>query len=275
MHPKNNGVCFVGTSGGIAYARDSCVVNNKIYVVNSYRISIFDAENFAYITSFGSQGSGDGQFYDVVSLCSDRQYIYVIDNNPRLQKFTLEGQFISKVGSLGSGDDQFNTTRSIRHHNGKLYLIDYQNNRVKIHLASDLSYVDSFAVTAPLGAFVDAQNNYLVVRTESKLYIYRLDDKSLVKQKAISWGFGCELVNDYLYIPDYYNHKIIKYDYPTLNQIVGSYEPGQGSEPGQLNRPYHLYYWIEKNLILCGNQNSPYYIVGITPELEWKVFDLD
>jgi len=87
-------VCFVGTSGTSHASNDSCIVNGKIYVCSNHRVSIFDAETLAFISYFGSSGTGDGQFNRPVSICSDGQYLYVLDiDNHRIQKFTLAGEF--------------------------------------------------------------------------------------------------------------------------------------------------------------------------------------
>ena len=276
MYPKNNGVYFVGgVSPG--HATDACIVNGKIYVMNYSKISMFDAETLAYLGSFGSEGSGDGQFYSPFSLCSDGQYIYVSDtHNHRIQKFTLAGQFVAKIGSQGNGDDQFDQPFGIRYHNGYLYIADTNNARVKIHNASDLSYVNAFTgIGGSRIAFVDSENNYLVVRAFTEVFIYKLSDKTLVRSQAdLVGGWGAYLVDGYIYLSDWSNHSIRKYNYSDFS-YVGDYSPGQDSSPGQLSQPFHLYYWQDKNIILCGNLASPCYVVGITPELEWKVFDLD
>jgi len=276
MHPKNNGICFVGISGGATIVYDSCVVNGKIYVTSNHQVTIFDEDNFSFLGYFGSYGSGDGQFSYPRSICSDGSYLYVVEMvNCRIQKFTLSGQFVSKIGSSGSGNDQFDYPYGIRYYDGKLYVADTSNNRIKIHLASDLSYVDSWSVGIPRGIWIDTINEYLIVKSEIAVYVYKLFDKSLVRSKgSLPNGYGCCLVGNYLYLADYDNHKIKKYNYSDF-LYVGEYASGQGFLAGQLNNPFHLYYWLDKNLILSNNYGSPYYVVGITPELEWKVFDLD
>ena len=266
-----DGVCFVGGVSPV-WATDVCIVNGKIYVANKYKISMFDAETLAYLSSFGSYGSGDGQIREALSLCSDGEYIYIAEYyNNRIQKFTLTGQYVAKLGSEGSGDDKFYHPRGIRYYDGKLYVADTDNNRVKIHNASDLSYVDSFtAISVPRAISVDVENNYLVVKTWDAVYVYRLSDKSLVRsQSDLVLGTGILLVGQYLYLSDQNSNFIRKYNYSDFS-VVGDYSPGSGSGPGQLNSAYHLYYWSDKNLILCGNYNDPYYVVGITPDLKFQ-----
>ena len=134
-----------------------------------------------------------------------------------------------------------------------------------------MSFVDAFAVPAnPKVAFVDSENNHLIAKLTSSVYIYSLSDKSLVRsQSGLVSGTGALLVGLYLYLIDQDNCKIRKYLYSDFS-IIGDYSPGSGSNPGQLNYPFHLYYWQDKNIILCGNYNSPYYVVGITPGLKFQ-----
>ena len=57
------------------------------------------------IRSFGTRGSGQGQFTEPRGVEVDGEgNILVLDRgNHRLQKFTAEGQFLAAVGSKGSG----------------------------------------------------------------------------------------------------------------------------------------------------------------------------
>ena len=63
-----------------------------------------------FVTKWGSQGTGDGQFNYPGFVAVDADgYVYVADTyNHRIQKFDSKGTFITKWGSYGSGDGQFN-----------------------------------------------------------------------------------------------------------------------------------------------------------------------
>ena len=62
-----------------------------------------------FITKWGSQGSGNGQFNYPSGIAVDASgNVYVAEqNNRRIQKFSSSGSFIAKWGSWGSGDGQF------------------------------------------------------------------------------------------------------------------------------------------------------------------------
>jgi len=267
-----DGVCFVGTSGGSTGTRDSCVVDGKIYICSNNRVSIFDAETLEYLSYFGSYGTEDGQFNRPNSICSDGEFLFIADYlNHRIQKFTLDGTFVSIVGSLGSGNDNFNYPANIRCYNNKLYIADRFNNRINIRSAEDLSFIENISLTyGPLSCLIDITKQVILIKTDTSVYIYRLSDYVMIKSKAnFSFGFGCILIGNYIFYSDVYSHKIIRLNYDDLSD-AGSYSPGQGNLPGQLNQPYHLNYWPEKNLILIANELSPYYVVGITPELKFQ-----
>jgi len=267
-----DGICFVGRSGGSTSCYDSCIVNGKIYVCSLHRISIFDAETLEFLSSFGSYGTGDGQFNIPISICSDGQYLFIADHlNHRIQKFTLDGEFVSKIGSLGSENDKFNHPYCIRYYDGKIYIVDKENNRINIRSAVNLSFIENFSLTyQPLACWIDSAKQVILVRHWSALYIYDLSNYSLIKSKTgLFYGYGCILINDYIFYSDIYNHNIIRLNYSDLSD-AGSYSPGQGSNPGQLNGPYHLNFWQERNLIMVSNRDSPYYVVGITPELKFQ-----
>ena len=64
-----------------------------------------------YLTQWGSQGSGDGQFMFPTGVAVDGDGdVYVADrDNNRIQKFTSSGGYLTQWGSYGSGNGQFNT----------------------------------------------------------------------------------------------------------------------------------------------------------------------
>jgi len=276
-------VCFVGTSGTSHASNDSCIVNGKIYVCSNHRVSIFDAETLAFISYFGSSGTGDGQFKIPTSICSDGEYLFIADRwNHRIQKFTLSGEYVSKIGSqAGSGNDQFNHPLCVRYYDGKLYICDYANQRLKVHSASDLSFIENHSLNySPVACWIDSENNKIIISADNAVFVHQFSNFELLKSRtSLPITIGVFQTGNYVYISDYQNHKIRRLNYSDLSD-AGYYEPGQGSLPGQLNNPYHLNFWPEKNLILISNSGTPYYIVGITPELKFdpmqdtKIMDL-
>src|SRR6266480_4027196 len=59
-----------------------------------------------YLTQWGTQGSGDGQFQGPAGVAIDAAgNVYVADaGNARVQKFTGTGTYLAQWGTLGYGD---------------------------------------------------------------------------------------------------------------------------------------------------------------------------
>jgi hypothetical protein len=92
--------------------------------------------NYTYSKSFGSYGSGPGQFTVPNSIAADRSgNLYIIDNNigtanaptyARVEKFDANGNFLAQFGSYGSGNGQFITPSAIAlDASGNIYVTDY------------------------------------------------------------------------------------------------------------------------------------------------------
>ena len=81
--------------------------SGNVYVANTSndRIQKFDA-NGRFLTTWGSQGSGDGQFDEPggVAVGADGA-VYVADTvNHRIQKFSSDGALLAVWGGQGTGD---------------------------------------------------------------------------------------------------------------------------------------------------------------------------
>lgn len=96
----------------VGYVGDAMTVDSSgnVYIadITKPRIAKFTSTG-TFITEWGSQGSGDGQFYIPVAIATDSSgNVYVADReNDRIEKFTSDGEFITGWGSSGSGDGQF------------------------------------------------------------------------------------------------------------------------------------------------------------------------
>ena len=78
--------------------------------------------------SFGSAGSGNGQFSNPYGICSGNGLLYVVDGgNSRVQVWTMEGVYVRSFGSARSGKGQFSKPHGICSGNGLLYVADRSN----------------------------------------------------------------------------------------------------------------------------------------------------
>ena len=125
-------ICGISSPTGVA-VRD----NGEIVVVElgNHCVSILD-QNGAKIMTFGTEGSGQNQFYypHDVALDSTGNILVVDGGNHRIQKFTAEGKFITAVGRKGTGHLEFELPVGIALNptNKKVYICDCRNHRVQV-----------------------------------------------------------------------------------------------------------------------------------------------
>ncbi len=87
-----------------------------------------------FLTQWGTQGVGPGQFQDPFGVAVDGAgNVYVTDtHNNRVQKFTSTGTFLTQWGTLGSGAGQFSYPYGVAVDGaGNVYVIDKYNHRVQ------------------------------------------------------------------------------------------------------------------------------------------------
>src|SRR5436190_20760937 len=88
----------------------------------------------SYLTQWGSQGSGNGQFNVPNGVATDASgNVYVADTrNHRIQKFTDTGTYLMQWGSQGSGNGQFSTPSGVATDaGGNVYIADTSNSRIQ------------------------------------------------------------------------------------------------------------------------------------------------
>lgn len=93
-----------------AWAPVSIAINSSgfAFVASNDSIHIFTPD-YRYLGSFGSHGTGTGQYKQLLSIAIDPYgNIYAADlGNNRVEKFDSSGRFLKQWGSFGSGDGYF------------------------------------------------------------------------------------------------------------------------------------------------------------------------
>ena len=87
-----------------------------------------------FLTTWGSSGTGDGQFDFPFGVATDGSgNVYVADDgNHRIQKFDASGTFLTAWGSDGSGNGQFHFPQGVATDgSGNVYVSDTNNQRIQ------------------------------------------------------------------------------------------------------------------------------------------------
>ncbi|MEZ6035177.1 MAG: hypothetical protein R3C17_18955 [Planctomycetaceae bacterium] len=84
---------------------------------------------------FGTQGTGPGQFVFPVTIAQDPNgFIYVGEygDRQRIQKFTLNGEYITEFGQHGSKEGEFQRPSGVAWQDGLVYVVDAFNDRIQV-----------------------------------------------------------------------------------------------------------------------------------------------
>lgn len=199
----------------------------NVYVVDcwnwdgNHRIQKFDA-NGAYVTKWGSYGTGNGQFQHANGVAVDGQgNVYVADTyNNRIQKFDSNGSFLTKWGSSGTGDGQFNHPHNLATDRmGNVYVVDSYNNRIQKFDANG-SYLTQWSYDNPSGVAVDNWGNVYVSNYSSKIRVFDGNGNLLREwgshgdrngQFGHLWGIAVDFMGN-VYAADVDLNRIEKFD---------------------------------------------------------------
>lgn len=147
---SSDGSFIAKTGAGVTIRPWGCAYwNGKLYVSSSLDsvIYILDATTLGLISSFGSYGTGVGEFNGPRSIATDGAFLYICDYwNSRITKHLLSGTPVGAVGSFGTGNGQFNGPTGIATDGTYFFVCDFGNQRIQKFLCSDLSFVSSVPV---------------------------------------------------------------------------------------------------------------------------------
>ena len=98
--------------GGMAYHEDT----HKIYITDSqsHQLAVFDVETGLLDTTFGTRGTGEGEFNFPSNIAIYEDKVFVLDAmNFRVQILTLDGQYIHAFGQAGDSAGDLYRPRGI------------------------------------------------------------------------------------------------------------------------------------------------------------------
>ena len=216
-------------------------------------VSIFNSTG-KKIRSFGSRGSGRGQFNIPYGVAiDDYGNILVADTyNHRIQKFSSDGRFTAAVGTKGSGQLQFSSPIGIKINpqTKKVYVADHDNHRVQV-LQHNLTFFSSFGshgidpgqLSSPWDVAFDSANNVYVADWGNRRIQVFSENGEFLRQIGKSGTGQGELSNpakitidneDKIYVTENGNHRV------SVFTSDGGYLTSFGSEgngPQQFQNP--------------------------------------
>ncbi len=121
---SNNGVAVDPSTG-------------NVYVVSwsSDKVTVLSPNLGTTIRTWGSTGSGNGQFQNPWGITIVNGVVYITDTQlSRIQAFDLNGAYLGKWGGYGTGPYQFSNPAGITHDAvGNLYVADSANDRIQVY----------------------------------------------------------------------------------------------------------------------------------------------
>lgn len=203
---------------------------NNVYVadLDNHRIQKF-AGNGGYITQWGGEGTGQGQFkYPLGLAVAPNGNIMVADSgNNRFQEFTPDGNFVSAWGELGTAPGQFKSPSAIAYDSaGFRYVVDKNNKRIQKFTAEgdfvtawgssgsepgQFGYVFSLAIDSEGRVYVtDGGNARVQVFGSDGTYLGEYKSEGCLPGQFIYPISVTIDGSDNLYVADIYNHRVQK-----------------------------------------------------------------
>jgi sugar lactone lactonase YvrE len=208
-----------------------------------------------YSSSFGTSGTGNGQFAHPGDIALGREgEILVVDtNNNRIEKFSGPGGYLGQFGTKGSGNGQLNRPTAIAvAANGNLWVTDSGNKRVEEFTPSGACVAQfgepgtgpgQFAGSGPEGIAIDYHGNVWVSDTYGGR-LEKFSEEGKFIRSVGTKGTGYEQLGEptavdiapggQVYVTDWEDDKVAEYgEGGAFIRQFGS----QGNEPGQLQQP--------------------------------------
>lgn len=107
----------------------------KVHISSLQNVIKLAEPNGAFISRWGTQGTGPGQFSYAGPLAFDNNgHVFVLDEyNDRIEEFDTDGNFIVAWGSHGAGPGQFDQPDGLAiNSSGRIYVSDSTNFRIQM-----------------------------------------------------------------------------------------------------------------------------------------------
>ena len=129
-------------------------------------VYIFNSQD-QVVRMIGSKGKGNGEFYKPAGLAfDDYNNLYVVCRyNHRVQKLTVDIEFLLKFSNMGTADGQLDCPLGMTVHNKRVYVADQCNHHISV-LQCDGNFSQTIGQSGELNCPFDVvvnNNNHLLV----------------------------------------------------------------------------------------------------------------
>ncbi|MGA3192837.1 MAG: carboxypeptidase regulatory-like domain-containing protein [Candidatus Bathyarchaeia archaeon] len=234
-------------------------------------IKIFPVHASTFLKTWGSYGSGIGEFNNPTAVAVDSYgHVYVADaGNNRVEEFDNDGDFVAQFGGVGSGTGQFGWTCGVAvDAYGDVYVSDWTNSRIVEFSEGNLTW-GTFGsgpgeLEGPLGIAVDTNGFIYVLDSQygTNNRVEKFDYSGTFITQFGSAGSGPSqfngsfgvTVDNYgnVYVPDYNNSRVVKFGVDSTTSSWGTF----GTGPGQLYNPMYAAIDDLGYVYLTDNYNS-------------------
>lgn len=251
------------TTTRLSSPRQVAFNDSNIYIADTgyNRIVVLNKADMSYITSYGTTGITNDTFTELVGIAVDENYIYTSEStNHRIKKLNISDfSYVTHLGGTAYGNTEttFRTPYYISLDENYIYVGDSANNRIKKHLKEDLSFVTAIGSSGigannfitPYGVRYKDENTLLVadytnhrfhIRNSSDLNSVAIIDLSTFTNDALYNPYSVTSDENYIYISDTGNHRILKKDKNTFETVASIGGPIAGSGNDQFSTPYGI-----------------------------------
>lgn len=233
-------------------------------VLYQRKASLDPYEQIKLVYTFGSQGTGKGQFNYPIGVCTLQDKIIVCDcGNYRIQVFNQGGEFVHMFPSTDSAEDQLGYTDGICIHNDNLWVADSRHGRIRIFnpLTGDCLDSITLEVYKPRG-ICSSRQGFVLATTEKEVILIVDENGSITKRFApvgkdnepLNWPRGiCSNSRGEIVVADCDNNRVQVFSQE--GKLLGRFgSPGIG--PDQFYYPRAICVDWEDNIFVTDRGNG-------------------
>jgi len=223
-------------------------------------LSVKIVSYFTFIASFGSQGTGDGQFNeisDVIQLCNSNIAVCEYGNH-NIQIFDTSGHFIKKIGKNGTNNGEFVYPIGLAADTEcNIYALEMLGPG-RIQMFDTMGIYQKSWIVGQYCRGICLRNNRLYVSSTNPKAIKIIDVitdsiTTIATDQIDPFGIDFDTASNELFIADNIHHRIVRID--TLGNIINTWG-SLGSALGNFHSPTFLSISPKNNIYVADMNNK-------------------